>query len=154
MTNAHGARIYRDFISRFLVRVEDHSSPVDPVPRVNYQGDRYMDCNGVMYLLVEDPEAVDVLGNPVDKEHGLIEEGPPRLEQQGLRLINSVWTKRVWIDNATKALYKRKDAGSEFFYLEDFPPLQCLTEDKVLYVYVNTHTHKWKDLCFFLISSG
>ena len=81
MTNTHGARIYRDFISRFAVRVEDHSSPVDPAPRVNYQGDRYMDRNGVMYLLVEDPEAVDVLGNPVDKEHGLIEEGPPKIEQ-------------------------------------------------------------------------
>ena len=105
MTNAHGARIYRDFIiSRFVVRVEDHSSPVDPAPRVNYQGDRYMDRNGVMYLLVEDPEAVDVLGNPVDKEHGLIEEGPLRLEQQGLRLIKSVWTKQVPIDDATKAL--------------------------------------------------
>ena len=83
ITNAHGARIYRDFISRFAVRVEDHSSPLD-------QGDRYMDRNEVLYLLVEDLEAVDVLGNPVDKEHGLIEEGPPRLEQLGLRLINSV----------------------------------------------------------------
>ena len=26
MTNAHGERIYRDFINRFAVRVEDHSS--------------------------------------------------------------------------------------------------------------------------------
>ena len=49
-----------------------------------------MDQNGVMYLLVEDPEAIDILSKYVDKEHGLIEEGPPRLEQQGLRLINSV----------------------------------------------------------------
>ena len=76
MTNTDDARIYRDFISRFAVRVEDHSSLVDRAPRVNYQGDRYMDRNGVMYLLVEDAEAVDVLGNPVDKEHGLIEKGP------------------------------------------------------------------------------
>ena len=124
MTNAHGARIYRDFISRFAVRVEDHSSPVNPAPRVNYQGDRYMDRHGVMYLLVEDPEVVDVLGNLVDKENGLIEEGPPKIEQQGLRLINSIWTRRVPIDDATKALYKREDACSEFFYLRDFPPLQ------------------------------
>ena len=28
MTNAHGARIYRDFINRFAVREEDHSSLV------------------------------------------------------------------------------------------------------------------------------
>ena len=39
MTNAHSARIYRDFISRFTVRVEDHSSPINPPPCVNYQGD-------------------------------------------------------------------------------------------------------------------
>ena len=65
MTNTHSAIIYKDFISRFRVRVEDHSSPIDPAPHVNYQGDRYMDRNGAMYLLVEDPAAVDVLGNPV-----------------------------------------------------------------------------------------
>ena len=123
MTNALSERIYRDFISRFAVRVEDHSSLVDPAPHVNYQGDRYMDSNGVIYLLVKDPEAVDVLGNPVDKEHGLIEEGPPKIKQQGLRLINSIWIKRVLIDDATKALYKREDAGSGLFYLRDFPPL-------------------------------
>lgn len=97
-----------------------------------------MDQNGVMYLLVEDPEAVDVLGNLVDKEHGLIEEGLSRIEQQGLRLINCVWTRRVVIDDATKALYKMEDADTEFFYLRDFPPLHSLTEEKVLYVYVNT----------------
>ena len=35
----------------------------------------------MMYLLMEDREAVDVLGNPLDKEPGLINEGPPRIEQ-------------------------------------------------------------------------
>ena len=83
-----------------------------------------------------------------DKEHGLIEEGTPRIEQQGLRLINSIWFKRVPIDDATKALYKREDAGSEFFYLRDFPPLQCLTKDKVLYVYVNTHAEVKRSVLF------
>ena len=63
-------------------------------------------------------------------------------------MINSIWTRRVPIDDATKGLYKREDAGSEFFYLRDFPPLQCLTEDKVLYVYVNTHPEAKRSVLF------
>ena len=63
-------------------------------------------------------------------------------------MINSVWTKRVLIDDATKVLYKREDAGSEFFYLRDFPPLHCLTEEKVLYVYVNTLAEAERSMLF------
>ena len=107
-----------------------------------------MDQNRVMYLLVEDPKAIDVLGNPVDKEHELIEEGPHRIKQQGLRLINSVWTKWVLIDDVTKALYKREDTDTNFFYLRDFPPLHSLIEEKVLYVYVNALAEAERSVIF------
>ena len=68
MENAHGARIYKDFIQRFAVKVEDHPSEVDPTPWVNFQGDRYMGRGGVMYLLIENPKNVDRLGNVVQRE--------------------------------------------------------------------------------------
>lgn len=78
--NAHGAKIYRDFIHRFAVKVEDHPSDFEPSPRVNYQGDRYMSENGVMYLLVDDPENVDTLGQPIAREPFEVEEGPPPID--------------------------------------------------------------------------
>ena len=36
MENTHGAKIYKDFIQRFAVKVEDHPSEVDPAPWVNF----------------------------------------------------------------------------------------------------------------------
>ena len=59
------------------VEVEDHPLDVDPVPWVNFQGDRYMGRDGSMYLLVENPENVDRLGNTILREERLIEENPP-----------------------------------------------------------------------------
>ena len=36
MENAHGAKIYKDVIQRFAVKVKDHPSDIDPVPWVNF----------------------------------------------------------------------------------------------------------------------
>ena len=91
MENAHGAKIYKDFIQRFAVKVEDHPSEVDPTPWVNFQGDRYMGRDGVMYLLIENPENVDRLGNVIPREERLVEENPPITNRPGLRPINSTW---------------------------------------------------------------
>ena len=49
------------------------------LPRRSIHGLEWSDVSPLM----EDPKAIDVLGNPVDKEPGLIEEAPPRIEQQG-----------------------------------------------------------------------
>ena len=78
--NAQGAKIYRDFIHRFVVKVEDHASEFEPSPRVNFQGDHYMSEKGVMYLLIDDPESVDILGKPVAWKFFSIEEGPPPVD--------------------------------------------------------------------------
>ena len=65
--NTHGAKIYKDFIQRFAVKVEDHPSEVDPAPWVNFQGDRYTGRDEVMYLLIENLENVDRLGNVIPR---------------------------------------------------------------------------------------
>ena len=40
--NTYGAKIYQDFMNRYLVKVEDHLSTFDLEPFVNYQGECYM----------------------------------------------------------------------------------------------------------------
>ena len=77
MENAHGAKIYKDFIQRFAVKVEDHPSDLDPAPWVNFQGDRFMGRDGCMYLITNTPYDMDQLGNLIPKREMFIEENPP-----------------------------------------------------------------------------
>ena len=44
-----------------------------------------------MYILTENPEDVDQLGNPMPRKEKLIEKSPPMPKRLGLRLINSIW---------------------------------------------------------------
>lgn len=74
--NTHGAKIYRDFLQRYVVKVEDHPFDIDQAPWVNYQGDRYMGRDGGMYLLTENLGELDQLGNPIPRKEGLIKEAP------------------------------------------------------------------------------
>ena len=148
MENAHGAKIFRDCLQRYTVKVEDHPSDIDLAPWVNFQGDRYMGGDGCMYLLTETPEDVDQLGNFIPEKGELIEEGPPMPERPGLRLINSIWVRRVLIDDKTKVLYKREETLSEFYYLRH-SSLDCtITEDKILYVFVEMNLGEYRDVVF------
>lgn len=149
MENTHGAKIYKDFIHRFAVKVEDHPSEVDPAPWVNFQGDRYMGQDGVMYLLTENPENVDRLGNVVQREERHVEENPPVTNRPGLRPINSIWVRRVLIDDPAKVLYKRVESRTEFFYLRNSFPDHTITEDKVLYTFIDTNQGAYRDILFF-----
>ena len=90
-----------------------------------------------MYLIVENPEVVDNLGNIVPEGLGVVEEGPPMPSIPGLRLVNSIGTRRILIDDSTKALYKRDDGSTEFFYIHHYPPEYSLSEEKILYVFLN-----------------
>ena len=65
-------------MNRFLVKIEDHMSHFDIAPFVNYQGDRYMEKSGLMYLVIEDPTMVDVLENviPIEAHYG--DKVPPK----------------------------------------------------------------------------
>ena len=90
MENNHGALIYKDFINRHVVKIEDHVAIFDPAPWVNFQGDRYMGRDGAMYVLTKNPDEVDKLGLRVQTETRMEEEGPPRVELVGFRLVNSI----------------------------------------------------------------
>ena len=74
MENAHGAKIYRDFLQCYAIKVEDHPSDINPASWVNFQGDRFMGRDGCMYILTENPEDVDQLGNPIPRGERFIEE--------------------------------------------------------------------------------
>lgn len=110
--NLNRAKIYRDQNGQFMVKVEDHHTEFDPAPWVNYQGDRYMGKDGAMYLIIVNPKTVDFLGNEVPEEDPLTIEGPPVITPTGYKLVNSIWTHRVPIDDYTRAVYKREDAGT------------------------------------------
>lgn len=106
-------------MNRFLVKVEDRPSDFDPMPLVNYQGDRFMGQGGIIYLMVDDPKIVNTWGDVVSQgpHHG--DKVPPTLTDSNLKLINSVWTKRVPLDDITKNLYKGEDSKMEFYYIRD-----------------------------------
>ena len=91
MENAHGAKIFRDCLQRYVVKVEDHPYDIDSAPWVNFKGYRFMGGDGCMYLLTETPEDVDQLGNFIPRKGKLIEEGPPMFEIPGLWPIHSIW---------------------------------------------------------------
>ena len=101
-----------------------------------------------MYLLTETPKDVDQLGNFIPEKDKLIEEGSPMPERSRLRLINSIWVQRVLIDDKTKVLYKREETLSEFYYLRH-SSLDCtITEDKILYVFVEMNLGEYRDVIF------
>ena len=135
MENNHGALIYKDFINRYAVKIEDHVTIFDPAPWVNFQGDRYMGRDGAMYVLTKNPDEVDKLGTRVQIETRMEEEGPPRVELVGFRLVNSIHVRRVLLDDTTKVLYKRTDEEAEFYYLRSRVPENMVTDQKILYVY-------------------
>ena len=90
MENNQGAFIYKDFINRNVVKVEDHTTIFDPTPWVNFQGDRYMGKDGSMFVLMEFPKEVDKLGNLIPREMRVEEEGPPKVELLRFRLFYSI----------------------------------------------------------------
>ena len=56
------------------------------------------------------------------------EEGPPRVELVGFRLVNSIHVHRVLLDDTTKVLYKRTDEEAEFYYLRSRVPENMVTD--------------------------
>lgn len=114
MENTQGAKIHKIFLQCYAVKVEDHPSNVNPAPWVNFEGDQFMGRDGSMYLLIENPEDVDQLGNPTPREEKLIEENPPITNRPRLRPINSIWVRRVLIDDNTRSSTNRRRQGLSF----------------------------------------
>lgn len=65
-----------------------------------------MGRDGSMYLIVDRLKEVENLENAMPKELRILEEEAPVPEQPRLRVINSIWTRRVLLDNVIKVLYK------------------------------------------------
>ena len=105
--------------------------------------------DGTMYLMTDNPEDMDRMGNLVRRKEQVIDEGPPRVNRPELRPTTSVWVNRVLIDDNTKVLYKREDNGTEFYYLRHSPPDHTTTEEKVLYPFLNTTEGVFGDIVFF-----
>lgn len=103
---------------------------------------------------MRDPKVVDLLGNVVPRADPLVTKGPPALTPAGYKLVNSIGTQRVLIDDHTKVVYKREDVGTEFFYLRDNPPEDSLDVEKVLYVYVKTGLSNGDIITIFLDKFG
>lgn len=79
MENNNGAKIYKGFMNHFPIKVESHLSNFDPLTWVDYQGDIYMGMDGLVYLIVENSEIIDTLGNVVPKEVLFGYKGQPML---------------------------------------------------------------------------
>ena len=63
------------------------------------------------------------------------EEKPPKVSQEDMCLINSLWVTRVPIDDNVKVLYSQKQGKEWNFYLGHHPKPHTLSMEKTLYVF-------------------
>ena len=148
MENLQGAKIYKDTINRLVAKIEDHSTIFDPAPWVNFQGDRYVGRDGSMYVLTENPNEVNKLGCAILRETNSLEEGPPSVGLLGFKLVNSIWVCRILLDDNSKILYKQENHGSKFFYMRNCAPDYTITEDKILYIFVQESIEVHKNVIY------
>ena len=96
-----------------------------------------MGIDRAIYDIVDNPVVVGELGGTELQNPCAIKEALPKLIIPRFRLINLMWTKRVLIDDTDRALYTRKDADSQYFYMKEKPVQHSLSTKKVLYVLFN-----------------
>ena len=61
-TNNHGAQLFQDPTSRWVVCVKDTPTTFDVAPWVSYQGELYMGHSGEHYIVITKPENVGTWG--------------------------------------------------------------------------------------------
>ena len=64
--NVHGTFVYQDPFKKFLVKLEDVTTPFEAKPFVNFQEDSYMSVDGARYLYTEEPWSINNLGVRVE----------------------------------------------------------------------------------------
>ncbi|RYA62448.1 hypothetical protein DD598_30425, partial [Enterobacter cloacae complex sp. 2DZ2F16B1] len=99
--NEQGAKIYKDGMDRYCVKIEERPSEFKDLVPVSYSGDRYLDDEGIMYLVVLNPNIVDQWGMmgtraKLDEEH---EEKAPTMSLPNATLRRENETLRVNTDN-------------------------------------------------------
>ena len=64
--NVHGTLVYQAPFKKFLVKLEDVTTPYEAKPFVNFQEDSSMSIDGARYLYTEEPWSVNNLGVRVE----------------------------------------------------------------------------------------
>ncbi|MCO5586667.1 hypothetical protein L7F22_040609 [Adiantum nelumboides] len=113
--NDLGAKIFKDVMERYCVKVEDRWGDLRDMVLVIYSGDRYFDDQGFMYIVVLNPSIIDKWGWTGTKEKVDVEpeEAPPTLNKSNLKLQRDMT--RVNTDNIFLGLYKY-DGGEHTTY--------------------------------------
>ncbi|MCO5566855.1 hypothetical protein L7F22_020538 [Adiantum nelumboides] len=135
--NKLGAKIYKDGMERYCVKVEDRRGDMRDLVPVIYSGDRYFDDQGFMYIVVLNPSIVDKWGMTGTKEKVDVEpkEAPPALDNLNLKLRRNNDMTRVNTDNIFLGLYKYDGGEHATYYRCEERLLKELTDEKKLYVF-------------------
>ncbi|MCO5612812.1 hypothetical protein L7F22_067083 [Adiantum nelumboides] len=135
--NELGAKIYKDGMERYCVKIEDRQGDMRDLVPIIYSGDRYFDDQGFMYIVVLNPSIVDKWGMTGTKEKVDVEpeEAPPVLDKPNLKLRRINDMTRVNTDNIFLGLYKYDGGEHATYYRCKEPLLKELTDEKKLYVF-------------------
>ncbi|RYA39310.1 hypothetical protein DD606_25800, partial [Enterobacter cloacae complex sp. GF14B] len=149
--NEQGARIYKDGMDRYCVKIEDRPSEFKDLVPVSYSGDRYLDDEGTMYLVVLNPNIVDKWGlmgtkAKVDEE---LEEKAQIMNFPDARLRRENETTRINTDNIYVGLYKYNNGEQDLYYRCEEPYTGELTDQKRLYVFTYTEGSEVKIAAYY-----
>ncbi|MCO5580147.1 hypothetical protein L7F22_034014 [Adiantum nelumboides] len=135
--NELGAKIYKDGMERYCVKVENRRGDMRDLVPVIYSGDRYFDDQGFLYVVVLNPSIVDKWGMTGTKEKVDVEleEAPPALDKPNLKLRRINDMTRVDRDNIFLGLYKYDGGEHATYYRCEEPLLKKLIDEKKLYVF-------------------
>ncbi|MCO5572960.1 hypothetical protein L7F22_026722 [Adiantum nelumboides] len=145
--NELGAKIYKDDMERYCVKVEDRPSDVRDTVPVIYIGDHYFDDQGFMYLVVLNPSIVDKWGMTDTKRKVDVEpeEVPPALNKPNLNKLQRINDMtRVNTDNTFLGLYKFDNGEHTIYYRCEEPLVAELSDQKRLYVFSYAKNRKLK----------
>ncbi|MCO5599429.1 hypothetical protein L7F22_053532 [Adiantum nelumboides] len=143
--NEVDAKIYKDSMEQYFVKLEDRPSDERDVVPVVYSGDRYFDDQEFMYLVVQNLSIVDKWGMIGTKEKVDVEpeETPPALNKPNLKLIRINDMTRVNTDNTFLRLHKYDGEEHIIYYRCEEPLVNKLTDLKRLYVFSFEEMGKW-----------
>ncbi|MCO5554473.1 hypothetical protein L7F22_008002 [Adiantum nelumboides] len=132
------AKIYKDGMERYCVKIENRRGELRDLVPVIYSGDRYFDDQGFMYIVVLNPSIVDKWRMMGTKEKVDVEpeEAPPALDKPNLKLRRINEMARVNTDNIFLGLYKYDGGEHATYYRYEEPLLKELTDEKKLYVFI------------------
>ncbi|MCO5612813.1 hypothetical protein L7F22_067084 [Adiantum nelumboides] len=135
--NGMGAKIYKDGMERYCIKVEDRRGDTRDLVPIIYSGDQYFDDQEFMYIVMLNPNIEDKWEMSGTKEKIDVEpeEAPPALNKLNLKLQRVNDMTRVNTDNIFLGLYKYDGREHTTYYQCKEPLLRELTDEKKLYVF-------------------